>query len=59
MSASTEALLEQITATKEEINAAIVAGNDPLQLQQKLVELHKKLDGANQALNEARQILKD
>lgn len=60
MSASTEVLLEQILKARAAIVEAETNGNTSsvTDLKQYLVELNKKLEANNVALNEGTQVLK-
>ena len=60
MSASTEVLLEQILKTRAALAEAETNGNtvSASDLKQYLVELNKKLEANNVALNEGTQVLK-
>jgi hypothetical protein len=58
MSATTEYLIEQINQVKEQMASARRGGLDTAILEAKHSELLSKLNNANNALNENKQILK-
>jgi hypothetical protein len=58
MSASTEKLLEQIHNTRAAIATRKASGQDASDLETYLGELNQRLETANQALNEGKQVLK-
>ena len=58
MSATTEAIYEQIRLLTDEIKLLAESGGDPKEAQDQLRLLQKKLISANQALTEGRTLLK-
>lgn len=58
MSATTEKIVEQINAVKDQIGAALKEGRDVSSLVQQHESLMRQLSAASQALNEGKQILK-
>jgi hypothetical protein len=58
MSASTELLLEQIREQENAIRAAAESGHDTKSMRDELKLLRNRLDAANQALTEGKQLLK-
>ncbi len=58
MSATTQALLEQLEETKILISLRQLKGEDVTDLLVKVKDIQEKLLSANQTLNEAKQILK-
>ena len=60
MSATTEALLEQIKATEDGIAAAQTTGDGAtlVALRKKLIELHAQFNASSSALNEGKGVLK-
>ena len=58
MSATTQALLEQLEETKILITLRQLKGEDATDLLVKVKDIQEKLLSANQTLNEAKQILK-
>lgn len=60
MSATTEALLEQIKATEDGIVAAQSTGDGAslVVLRKKLIELHGQFNASSSALNEGKGVLK-
>lgn len=58
MSATTEKIVEQISAVKHEINAALKEGKDISILINQHDALMRQLSAASQALTETKQILK-
>jgi len=58
MSATSEILAEQVRELERQINEQVATGQDCSDLRKKHSSLTEKLQAANNALNEGRQILK-